>query len=70
MDELSLQEANRFQGEQVVNQESVGVFESPNDTSKDKRYIGNKHMKDLSSRPNDKCEAGSQSLPVGINTCL
>lgn len=36
MDEFSLQEANRFQCEQVVNQEGVGVFESTDDTSKDK----------------------------------
>lgn len=33
MDELSLQKANRFQGEQVVKQEGVGVFESTNNTS-------------------------------------
>lgn len=38
MDEFSFQEANRFQGEQVVNQERVGVFESTDDTSKDKRH--------------------------------
>ena len=41
MDEFSLQESNRFQGEQVVNQEGVGVFESTDDTSKDK---GHKRM--------------------------
>lgn len=34
MDEFSLQEANRFQGEQVVKQESVGVFECTDDASK------------------------------------
>lgn len=34
MDEFPLQEANRFQGEQVVKQESVGIFESTDDTSK------------------------------------
>lgn len=34
MDEFSLQEANRFQGEQMVKQESVGVFESTDDASK------------------------------------
>lgn len=33
MDELSLQEANRFQGEQVVDQEGVWVFKSTDDTS-------------------------------------
>lgn len=38
MDEFSLQEANRFQGEQVVNQEGVGVFESTDDTPKDKGH--------------------------------
>lgn len=38
MDQFSLQEANRFQGEQVVKQEGVGVFESPDDTSKEKAH--------------------------------
>lgn len=36
MDEFSLQEAHRFQCEQVVDQEGVGVFESTDDASKDK----------------------------------
>ena len=33
MDEFSFQEANRFQGEQVVKQEGVGIFESADNTS-------------------------------------
>lgn len=39
MDEFSLQEANRFQSEQVIDQEGVGVFESTDDTSSDKGHI-------------------------------
>lgn len=33
MDELPLQEADWFQNEQVVHQESVGVFQSSDDAS-------------------------------------
>lgn len=39
MDELSLQEAYRFEGEQVVDQEGVGVFESTDDASINKGHI-------------------------------
>lgn len=39
VDEFSLQEANRFKGEQVIHQEGVGVFESPNDTSEGEENI-------------------------------
>lgn len=45
MNEFSLQEADRFQGEQVVDQERVGVFESTDDASKDVGDVFNIRMR-------------------------
>lgn len=39
MDELSLQEANWFQNEQVVHQESVGVFQGSYDASSQREDV-------------------------------
>lgn len=38
MDEFSLQEAHRFQGEQVVDEEGVWVFESTDDTAAENEW--------------------------------
>lgn len=39
MDELSFQEANWFEGEQVVDQVSIGVFQSTDYTSENNANI-------------------------------
>lgn len=69
MDEFSLQEANRFQCEQVVEQEGVGIFESTDDTSEEKghrcinvRVRGRKWGKNVQQAPH--------SLPVSVDACL
>lgn len=73
MDEFSLQKANRFQCEQVVDQEGVGVFQCTDDTptTQDRGdaciYIAS--VKDEYSKLSEKSSPGT-SLPVGINTCL
>lgn len=39
MDQFTLQEAYRFQGEQVVKEEGVGVFQSTDNTSKEEATL-------------------------------
>lgn len=47
MDEFSLQKTHRFQGEQVVQEKGVGVFESTNNTSKRESTQGDRCIRDV-----------------------
>lgn len=66
MDEFSLQKTDRFQCQQVVHQEGVGVFQSTDDTPEDEADVWI-FVTRIKSGRDDK---GRMFAPVSINACL
>lgn len=66
MDEFSLQKTDRFQRQQVVHQEGVGVFQSSDDTPEDEADVW-VFVTRIASGREDK---GRMFAPVSINAGL
>lgn len=64
MDEFSLQKTDRFQRQQVVHQEGVGVFQSPDDAPEGGADVGIVGLK--SAGP----DGGRAFVPVSVNARL
>lgn len=68
MDELSLQEPDRFQCEEVVHQEGVGVFQSTDDTPEDEANTRTYWMRWGSAQR--RTVKQDIRVPVSIHACL